>query len=675
MLRQSNARYALFLAALLAGPAQAATTYTWPGAAPCAGTLQACIDAASDGDRVEIATAGPIAENITMHSRSLTIAAAYGYSPLFANSGILADSTGGSADMQVGISGLRFSHGFVNVNYFGTGTATVDLRELVFDDAPGVSSGGLQVIAYGGTVNAMVYDNRVTGLPQSLNSGLIGLGARGGTLNASAFYNHVRSTSGVGVSGGGIFVDVAGSGSAGTVKLHANEALGSFYRGGIYLSEGLFSSTPVNYSVRLYNNVVAGSGDGTGIGLTPNFGSIDAQLVNNTVTRVNYGVLYSHWESGTGTVTGLLKNNLVRATTAVYAAVGNAINADYNLFNGPTPNLVSGAHTITAEAGLIGDATPRLSASSPAIDAADTSTLGLGLIINGLPVTDADGLRRIKGATNKADIGAYEYGDATFLHTATAANISGHVTTLDTPYLNGYAAAKAIITPNFNAGIPSGSGTAYAHPPGIYYDGTQYWRIFGEDFAAMPNGAHFDVFSPAPGSGSFVHVSDAGSVSGAATQLPTSATGTSPDTIVLATQNWSAGGHAQYNAHSIGVRFVGGAWQVLNLDSAPMPVNLGFNVYSQMPSPNAFRVSTATSTTFLDLDHPLLNGITCARPHVTRVAGAAATDYAFDLYYTSTGVWRIFGYSTMLAGTTFNVVVDPAQVAACTDVIFANGFD
>jgi hypothetical protein len=123
LLRQSNARYALFLAALLAGPAQAATTYTWPGAAPCAGTLQACIDAASDGDRVEIATAGPITENIAMHSRSLTIAAAYGYSPLFSNAGILADSTSGSADMQVGISGLRFSHGFVTVNYFGTGTA------------------------------------------------------------------------------------------------------------------------------------------------------------------------------------------------------------------------------------------------------------------------------------------------------------------------------------------------------------------------------------------------------------------------------------------------------------------------------------------------------------------------------------------------------------------------
>jgi hypothetical protein len=65
---------------------------------------------------------------------------------------------------------------------------------------------------------------------------------------------------------------------------------------------------------------------------------------------------------------------------------------------------------------LVGDATPRLRAS-PAIDAADTNTLGLGIIINGLPVTDADGLRRIKGATNKIDIGAYESGDVSFAHT------------------------------------------------------------------------------------------------------------------------------------------------------------------------------------------------------------------------------------------------------------------
>lgn len=677
MFRPSHACPAL-LAALFAASAHAATTHTWPGAAPCAGTLQACIDAASDGDRIEIATDGPIGESIAMHARSLTLAAADGAVPVFSNAGIIANDSGGSGDMQVAVSGLHFEHGYLYATYASAGTATFDLRELVFDDAPGVGSSGLQVIAYAGTVNATLYDNRFVGLPQSLNSGLIRLAAQGGTLNANAYYNHVRSTSNAGVSGAGILVDVAGSGSGGMIKLHANEVRGSFYRGGIYLSEGLFSGTAVNYSARVYNNVVVGSGDGNGIGLTPNFGNIDAQLINNTVTRVNYGVLYSHWESGTGTTTGLLKNNLVRATTAVYAAVGNSINNDYNLFNGPTPNLVTGAHTITADAGLVSDALPRLSAASPAIDAGDTATLGVGLIVNNLPVTDADGLRRIKGA-NKADIGAYESGDTSFLHTASAATISGHITWLDDPAVNGAPSANLFATPNFNAGVPP-SGVANGDAFGVWYS-TGEWSLFHESTSvAMPNGAHYDVFSAGAGSGSFRHVASASTINGSFSQMSDSSVDNLPDRIVLATQNFSAG--PVYNPHPIGVFYFAwggpGAWLVANLDGAAMPAGAGFNVYSQTPSPNAFRV-TATAANHLSdstlvLDHPLLNDTPCAQPMVTRMYDGTTATGGFDVYY-SGGHWLIFAYGSMPLGTTFNVLVNPAQVAACTDVIFANGFD
>lgn len=679
MFRRSKAFHALLLAICSVAPVHAATTYTWPGAAPCAGTLQACIDAASDGDRIEIATDGPITESIAMHARSLTLAAADGAKPVFSNTGIIANDSGGSGDMQVSISGLRFEHGYLYATYASAGTATFDLRGLVFDDAPGVGSSDIQVIAYDGTVNAMLYDNRLTGLPQSLNSGLIRLAAQGGTLNTSAYYNHVRSTSNVGVSGAGILVDVAGTGSAGTVKLHANEVRGSFYRGGIYLSEGLFSSTPVSYTAHLYNNVVVGSGDGNGIGLTPNFGSIDAKLVNNTVTRVNYGVLYSHWESGTGTTTGLLKNNLVRATTAVYAAVGNSINADYNLFNGPTPNLTSGAHTITADAALVSDALPRLSADSPAIDAADTATLGIGLIVNGLPVTDADGLRRIKGATSKADIGAYESGDANFLHTTSAATTTGHISWINESSENGAPSANLFATPNFNAGVSPG-GVANGDAFGVWYSGGQ-WSLFHEDTSvAMPTGAHYDVFSAGAGSGSFRHVTSAGTINGSFSQVSDSSVDNLPDRIVLATQNFTAGG--VYNPHPVGVFYFAwggpGAWLIANLDNATMPAGAGFNVYAQEPSPNAFR-ATATvanhpSNSTLVLDHPLLNGTPCAQPIVARMYDGTAANNGFDVYYSS-GHWLIFAYDGMPLGTTFNVLVNPAQVAVCTDVIFANGFD
>ena len=45
----------------------------------------------------------------------------------------------------------------------------------------------------------------------------------------------------------------------------------------------------------------------------------------------------------------------------------------------------------------------------------------------------------------------------------------------------------------------------------------------------------------------------------------------------------------------------------------------------------------------------------------------------FDVDYHD-GRWRIFAYDGMPAGTQFHVLVNPAQVAACDDVIFADGF-
>ena len=73
--------YSTALLLLAAGTAHA-TTYTWPGAAPCGGLLQACIDATTNGDRVEIASA-TINEDISLYDRDLTLVAAPGFKPVF----------------------------------------------------------------------------------------------------------------------------------------------------------------------------------------------------------------------------------------------------------------------------------------------------------------------------------------------------------------------------------------------------------------------------------------------------------------------------------------------------------------------------------------------------------------------------------------------------------------
>lgn len=675
---------ATLLAAALPTTADAATL-TWPGDPGCTGTLQACVDAAVDGDRIEIATNTPITEGVAMHARSLTLTAADGFKPEFVGVGIIANDSGGSGDIDVRLSRLRFTNGYVTATYAGAGTANFDFRELVLTRAPGASGNGIVVIAYGGTVEAMLYDNRVRGQPLSLNSALVELSAQGGTLDASAYYNHVSSSSsGAGsVDGAGIFINVA-QGSSGTVKLHANQVRGGFSRAGIFVSEGLFSATPSTFDVRLYSNVVVGNGidAGTGISLTPKDGTIDAQVINNTVTRVRTALSVTNWQDAvTPVVDGLVQNNLLKAERAMFVnpAMAAAIDNDYNLFEGATVNVTPGPNTLAGPAGLVSDFEPRLAAGSPAIDAADTATLGLGLIINGLPVTDADGLRRIKDTgTNSADAGAFEFGDTSLGHAAAPETLSGHITWIDHPATNGAPDANLFVTPNFDGNLAN-PAVGLGQPFGTWYFGSG-WSVFNEDLVAMPPWVDFNVFVPAAGSGVFRHTASAANISAFATVLDHGSVNDLPDRIVLATQNFNAGG--EYNAHPIGVFYFSfggpGSWLVGNLDLAgDMPEGAGFSVYAQEPSPNAFRVTATAGNSTGDairLEHPLLDGIRCAQPVATRMFDGTAVTGAFDLDYND-GHWYLFGYSGIPLGTQFNVLVDPAQVAACNDVIFADSFD
>ena len=683
--------------ALLALPGlAAATTRTWPGAAPCAGTLQACVDGASDGDRIEIASNAPIAEDISLYNRSLSLVAAAGYAPNFAANHWLSATTSAIAgNVAVTLRGLAFVDGYVYITYSGTGTGSVDVSDLRLERSASDTSNYLRVEALAGTVNASVSDNVVTGVPAGLNEGLIKLAAHGGTLNAKAYNNRVTSTAITAVSGGGIFVDVAGSGSGGTVKLHGNEVRGSFNRAGIVFSEGLFSSTAVTYAAQAYNNVVVGADrTGSGLDVLVYNGRINLQALNNTITRTNYGLLVGRWgggPDGTGTVGGTIKNNLIVANTGLaYGDFGltdpltdDLVN-DYNLFNvsgNPSP---AGAHDVTAAAQLVSEAQPRLRPGSPAIDAADTTALGLGLIFNGLPTTDADGLRRITGASDLADIGAYELGGASFLHTARSHTLSGHITTLSDPAVLGVADADPFVTANYNAGIsPGGPGVADDNPLGVYDCGTP-WCLFNENTATSitPN-THYNVLVAAPGAGRQrvqANTAAGGNTSGSTLTVDASGLNNLPDAVALVTQNWSVG--LVYNAHPVALRYdtLAARWSIVNGDGAAMPNGAGFNLYYQQASPNAFRLVAGPGSLVgaqLEIDHPLLNGRGCAVFQVTRVLTPGSSPIAnFDVFYASNARWRVFSYAPagVVTGDAYNVVVDPAQTFLCSDRIYADGF-
>jgi len=652
--------------------------------------LQSCVDAVADGSRIEIATNTPIAEDISIYGRNLTLTAADGYLPaLSATHWLSVTSSAIAGDLHISVSKLGFADGYVFANYNGTGTATYDFEDLALARV-GSDNNYIEVQGNGGTTNVTLLNNRISGLPSSLNRGLIHLVSSGATLNANAYYNQVTSTSSTGVEGAGIFADLH-FGATGTLKLHGNTVRGGFSRAGIFVSEGLFSSTASSITARIYNNVTicadagsAGTG-GAGLGFVANNGNIDVQAINNTVSRCYDGIVASRWDgSTTPSISGSVKNNVIAAYRGL-EFVGTLLSLpseDYNLINATTSSIGYSSHDSTAPAKLVLDTQPRLRPDSPAIDAADNATLGFGLLFNTLPTTDADGLRRFKGATNKADIGAYEFGDMNFTHTASGGTIGGlhsQTTLMDDSALNGDTAATLIATSNYNVGVNTVSdGVDYNHPFGVYYSAPN-WALFNQDSAnAMPLGAHFDVLMPAAGGGSFQHITSASSATGYGSVFSDSSTDGLSDRIVLVTQNWTAGGSGLYNPSPVGV-FYGSdtKWHVANLDHAAMQENLGFNVYAQEPSPNAWRV-TATSGNYggvndMRLDHPLLDNTPCARPQVARLNTGTVVTGNIDVYYLN-GHWRIYGYGGIALGDQFHVLIEPRQVFDCTDRIFADAF-
>lgn len=164
-----------------------------------------------------------------------------------------------------------------------------------------------------------------------------------------------------------------------------------------------------------------------------------------------------------------------------------------------------------------------------------------------------------------------------FTHKATAANIAGHITTLDYPLTNNNPNATVFVTLNSD---PGGIGGIYDnHPVGVYYV-TGKWRIFNEDTQPMPLNASFNVFAPTSGSNVFVHTATAGNTSGIGTSIDNPLTNGNQNALLLITQNWDPGGVGGiYNAHPVGVLFQANKWFIVNVDSASMPIGASFNVY------------------------------------------------------------------------------------------------
>jgi hypothetical protein len=201
--------------------------------------------------------------------------------------------------------------------------------------------------------------------------------------------------------------------------------------------------------------------------------------------------------------------------------------------------------------------------------------------------------------------------ETTMVHTATADNISNHISTIDDPRINNNPNALLTVSQNWN---PGGVGGTYnPHAFGIYYFGG-YWRIFNQDFADMPENASFNVLIPPSDSAAFTHRATAENSIENYTLVDHPLLNGNPDAIVYVTQNWNPGSSGEvYNDHHIGVwySYLYQQWSIFNQDQELMPEGAAFNVYVPPIGANAF--THVADTANIDsqvtyIDHPETNG-------------------------------------------------------------------
>jgi len=222
-----------------------------------------------------------------------------------------------------------------------------------------------------------------------------------------------------------------------------------------------------------------------------------------------------------------------------------------------------------------------------------------------------------------------------FVHYASGANTSGHVTYIDNPITNGRPNATLLVTANWN---PGGVGGIYnAHTVGVWYDNSEAkWAIFNQDFADMPANAAFNVLVPAGGSSYFTHTAAPANISGHVTEINNASTNGRPNASLLVTANWNPGGvGGTYNVPAVGVWYNGSQrWTIFNQDFTAMPANAAFNVL----------VPSAGSASFV---HTATGGNTSG--HVTYVDNAASNNKPNALLFV-TANWNPGG-----VGGTYNV--------------------
>ncbi|WP_376695648.1 DUF7452 domain-containing protein [Wenzhouxiangella sp. EGI_FJ10305] len=639
---------AILLTALAFGAAAQAAVLTWPGAAPCDGTLQSCVFTAGPGDVVRIA-ANDVEESISVINKSLTLEAAAGYLPRFVEDHeIIVNFTDGG-NHTTNIRGLRFARGQINV-FHDDGDGSIVIERNRFDSGPdgepAIWISSHSDVAGADLDYAVRYNTISDSPPQSHGTIRVnGWSPASGWIRGKIEGNTIRVR---GPNGKGIAV-YDYEGSAHSTRIYGNTVVGAVGRGiDIYNGAAGGSIWAYVYS-NLVHNPPAESQKGDGIALWSFGEPVTGYITNNTVINKGYALALRVGDGGSTTAN--VANNLIAHNFSAWLVAEEAtLDERHNLFfdNVSEPDSID-ATSIMADPLLHPNLPGRLRAGSPAIDAGDNVATG------GFPALDARGNSRY--ISGSVDIGAFEFGDQWLLVRDPAGGNNNFA--IDNPSLNDQPGLYPQITQVWN---PYGRGGIYNDAnEGLYY-GSGFWRVFNESIGDdIPQGAAFAIFVPGDSLQATAHFNN---TSQSTTQIDKGITNDHPKRLLAVSQHWNLDdAPGTYNDHPIGVLYAAGHWRIANLDIENIPAGADFTLFAQDPSQNAFEHiarGANISNNWTWLRHPLLDGNPCARMQVTQSADQGVFNaHPIGIWYDGSR-WAIFNQDQlpMPENAAFHVIID-----------------